>query len=629
MGLLDRARLLLSSPASRRLNAAAVEAWGSAPKPSAALALRASVGPPPPRTPPINWWQEQPPNQPSSYVYQPGYSNHIYQQQSAPLGFEGFGLDRIRMATAAHRLGNFYESSALMVAILGFAPVLAALQQAIAPILALSRHVHGGEKGLAKLVASEVEEALVPRGGLLPSPCLPPALWGTMAIYLRMMGFCVLQHVDGDPDPETGVRPRFTRIWEPWAVQRMRSPRKTIAYTTEGPVEVCNDGKFTLVEDEQEGYLSAAILALGEETFAGKLTQEARLSFLDFFGKPKLWAMPPEKQATHGEVGNAFVASIETIYGPDGRGVLPFGSKLDAVSISGEGSKAFQEALVDAIIHIFMVLTGSAGTIGAGGATGAGPYQPQKGGVWNVRHDLIARPTIAIVRAINQGHIAPYCDMNYADGIAKAMRAGVWKYPVLSIPIPAPDRDERIAAEITRQKALSDQLIADREAGAIVDQARVDKLSERFEALGFALADPKPKGGEIYQYHIETKQVATDEVRDRLGFEPLPNGVGSVEQLAKDRATAAAQAEATARSAENSAKQTAEPPPEPVAGADGIPGDGDGDGRVGKAEEQDGTAAAAFLAVADTYIRHRLTTGATATELQKETAALAALVGAP
>lgn len=555
MGLLD---YLTLSPATRRLREAeaAAEAWSSAPKPApaAALAIRSQAN-----APPINWRQDQPPASPARHVFSPGYSDHQFQQFSAPITFEGFGLDRIRNAVAMHRLGNFYESCALMVAILGFAPVLAALQQAIAPILALPRHIHGGDKGLSRLVASEVEEQLVPRSGLLPSPYLPPALWGTMAIYLRMLGFCVLQHVDGEPDPETGVRPRYTRIWEPWAVQWYRSPRKVIALTTEGPVEITNDGKFTIVCDEQEPYLSAAVLSLGEETFHGKITQDARMSFLDFFGKPKLWATPPPKVSTHGEDGAALWASVQTIFGPDGHGLLPNGSSLDAVSISGEGSKAFQEALVDAIIHVYMVLTGSAGTIGAGGATGAGPYQPQKGGPWNVRHDLIARPTIAIVRALNQGHIAPYCEMNYGDAIARAKRAGAWTYPVLDIPIPAPDREERIASTIARYKALSEQITAERAAGAIVDQDRVSKLASEFEVQPPMLADGTPQGGEIFGYHLDAGIVADDEVRARLGLPPLPDGAGSVEALARRR-----QAEADAAAAEAAAAQPAAPPPAPA-----------------------------------------------------------------
>ncbi len=317
-------------------------------------------------------------------------------------------------------------------------------------------------------------------------------------------------------------------------MNKYRSPRKWIALTTEGPIEIKNDGHFTLVIDEQEGDLTGAIVCLGDEVLAGKLTQEARNGWLDFFGRPKLYATLPEKVPTQGEAGEAFAQAVETIYGPDGRGVLPYGSKLDAVSLTGQGTKAFQDALLDVIIHIYMVLTGSAGTIGSGGPTGAGPYQPQKGGPWNVRHDLIARPTIAFVRAINQGHVAPYCDMNYADQIRAAKRAGTWVYPTLRIPIPAPDRDERIASDITRQKALSDQVMADKAAGAAMDQERVQKLAERFEAIPFQLADPNPRG-EIGEKDMEQKLFAPDEYRMQKGYEPLPNGAGDVDRLAEDR----------------------------------------------------------------------------------------------
>lgn len=521
------------SPADRRLQAAAREAFEGAAQPSVALVAAGAQAPP--KTPAIGWTNEQPSSPPVRYAYRPGYSDHTYQQFGAPLVFDGFDLEAVRAAVSQHRLGVFWQSSALMVAILGFAPVLAALQQAIAPILALPRHVHGGDKGLARLVASEVEEALVPRRGLLPSPYLPPQLWGTMAIYLRLMGFCVLQHVDGDPDPETGVRPRYTRIWQPWAVTRYRSPRKTIALTTEGPVEVCNDGKFTLIEDEQEGHLSAAICALGEEALGGKITQQARLSFLNFFGEPKLWAMPPEHVATGIDdadgTGGAFWACIQTIRGPGGFGVLPHGSQLQAVGISGEGSKAFSDALVDALIHIFMVLTGSAGTIGAGGATGAGPYQPQKGGAWSVRHDLIARPTLAIVRGLNQGHVAPYCDQNYGDEIERAKRAGVWVAPVLDIPIPAPDRDERIASDVTRMKALIEIVDGERKAGAPPTQDRINKLAERLEVPPFVLVGSAPIPIEA----VEKKLAAPDEWRRQQGLEALPNGAGSAARLAEER----------------------------------------------------------------------------------------------
>jgi hypothetical protein len=233
------------------------------------------------------------------------------------------------------------------------------------------------------------------------------------------------------------------------------------------------------------------------------------------------------------------------------------------VGISGEGSKAFQDALVDAIIHIFMVLTGSAGTIGAGGATGAGPYQPQKGGAWSVRHDLIARPTLAIVRGLNQGHVAPYCDQNYGDEIERAKRAGVWVAPVLDIPIPAPDRDERIASDVTRMKALIEIVDGERKAGAPPTQDRINKLAERLEVPPFVLVGSAPIPIEA----VEKKLAAPDEWRLQQGLEALPNGAGSAERLAEERLKGGDEAGAIAK------VEAAEAKVDPGAGAP-APGEG-------------------------------------------------------
>lgn len=482
----------------------------------------------------MQWDRDQPQPSPEKYTFRPGYSDHTYQNFSAPLSFDGFGLDAIRAAISQHRLGYFWQSSALKVSILGFAPVLAALQQRVAPILGLARHVRGGDRGLAKMISAEVEDALVPRGGLEPSRYVPPHLWGTMAINLALMNFQVLQHVDGDPDPETGVRPRFTRTWPEWAVQMYRSPRKVIALTTEGPVEICNDGKFTLVAYEEEPHLSSAICALGEEAFAGKFTQENRLNFLYFFGNPKLWGTLPEKVSIDGDDGKAFVYSVnEVIYGPDGRGVLPYGSKLEAVGISGEGSRAFDGALADAVIRVFMVLTGSAGTIGNTAGSGAGPYQPAKNGAWNVASHLYTRDTLAIVRGLNGGHVAPYLDQNYGEAIAGAKRAGVWVDPVLTIPIPSPDRDERIESELARMKGRGEELERRRANGIVVTQTDLDVLSETLDLQKVRLVAPGK--APITADDMTRKLFSPDEYRAQKGFDPLPNDAGTVERLAEER----------------------------------------------------------------------------------------------
>jgi hypothetical protein len=218
------------------------------------------------------------------------------------------------------------------------------------------------------------------------------------------------------------------------------------------------------------------------------------------------------------------------------------------------------------IVQAFMVLTGSSGTIGNGLTSGAqGPYQPAKSGAWNVRHDLYARDTLTIVRALNQGHVAPYCDQNYAAAIDEAKLAGEWKDPVLAVPVPSPDRDERIASAVARYKALADQVVAETTAGAPPTQARVKTLAEAFEVEEFTLVDPAPKGGEIFAYHYENKLVAPDEGRSRLGLPPLPDGAGSVERLAEERLAGADKPGVLAKGTPPEAEQDAPAAPPPAA----------------------------------------------------------------
>ncbi len=141
----------------------------------------------------------------------------------------------------------------------------------------------------------------------------------------------------------------------------------------------------------------------------------------------------------------------------------------------------------------------------------------------------------AIARGFNGGHIAPYCDINYREAIARAKRAGTWKSPVFSVPLPDLDRDERIKSLTEREKSLAEQIKLDREVGILVDQDRVKHLASVREVEEPTLVAAKETVGEIFQYHITEKMVAPDEVRDRLGLEPLPGGIGTKEQLARER----------------------------------------------------------------------------------------------
>lgn len=487
MPFIDRVRSLLPAPVATRLAgyaertasvaraaAEAAERFASAPAPVVASPF-APGQQLPARVPPPAWSTDQPPPPPERPAFVAGYHDHTFQSFSAPLSFDGWGVERIRAAISQHRQGLFLESSTLAVSILGFAPVLAALGQAVAPALHLDRHIRGGSRGLARLVAAELEDQLVPRAGLLPSPYFPPTLWGSIAIDLRLPGFAVLQHVDGDPDPATGVRSRYTRRWPTWATQYYRYRRTFVALTTDGPVDILNDGKFTLIADEEEPHLTGAIAALGEEVLSGQSTRRARDSWIDCYGHPKWVGVMPEKIAPISPEGDAFVAAISTMMGPQGFGALPHGSEVDTVGLNGEASGSFREALDNVIIHIAMALLGSDGTIRAGGEGAAGPYRSPM--FQGVRRDLVARMLAAMVRGVNQGHIAPYCDFNYSSGIEAARARGQWVDPVLDIPLPDPDADARMKSYADRSKARAEIIQSDRAAGIAVTPDRLSKLT--------------------------------------------------------------------------------------------------------------------------------------------------------
>jgi len=536
----------------------------------------------PARTPGIDWTgQGMPPHQ-GPFQFHPGYSDHTYQPGGAPVGFEGWTLPRIRAAVASHSIGIFWESSLLMVTLLRFAPVLAALMQAIAPIFDLDRYIRGGERGLAKLVRDELEEMLVPRAGLVPSPYLPPTLWGTMMILIRMMGFVVLQHVDGEPDPDTGVRPRYTRIWPPWAVQYERTIGKWYAYTQEDLVEIKNDGKFTLVCDTLEPHLNdSALVAISEEVMSGRLIQQLRNSWFTKYGTPKLVGKMPEKVALNSPQGIAFVNALRTIVGPDGIGAIPYGAEVEFKGLDSKAADSFGAGLQSVVLHIAMVLVGGTGT-GIDGKEdgGEGVYKPQKGGQWTVLHDRVARPLKAIVRSVNGGHIAPFCDINYYDAIIGAQRAGTWVYPTLDIPLPKPDQEERIQAFGARYKLALEIVAMAYEDDILITQEWLDRLSDRLELDPRLVLGSLP-GVRYEQWHVQYKLVAVDEVRESLKLPALPDGAGSTDRLAQERLSGkdevgkkASQGDPLIDGKPDTVPNDAEPAPKPTTGSEEAHRDG-------------------------------------------------------
>lgn len=533
------------------------------PRPLAAMPF--GPGPQTPaNTPPPAWTTDQPPPPPIDVTFRGGYHDHTYRSYSQSIGFDGWSIERIRAAISQHDQGIFLESSLLAVTATRFGPVFTALAQAIAPVLGLPRHVTGGTRGLSRFLAAEVEQQLAPRGGLRPSPFFPSTLWGSAAIDIRMMGFGVLQHVYGDADPSSGVRPLYTRRWPTWATTFYPSRRTFVAMTDAGPVDIITgDGKFTLLADDEEPHHQGAIRALALEVLAGVMADQALASFINRYGNPKLWGTMPTGISINSPEGAAMFEAMSLIRGPDGYGLFPNGSTLQWAQLSASQSAMFKEVNDKITARSAGILLGSDGTITSGtGGVYTSPY------FWGVRRDILSRLLGAIVRGVNAGHVSPYLDVNYFAAIAETR---AWVEPVLSVPLPDPDADARQKSIAERTKARHEIIAAERAGGLLVTQERVDQLSAELGLETIELAATH-KGASSFGYDQENGVITINQRLGELGLPPDETGRGAMTvpeyrawlDANRDAAIAKAEANADATAEATSVEVEDEEGPDPI-----------------------------------------------------------------
>jgi hypothetical protein len=425
-----------------------------------------------PNIPAPNWSGDQPRPPPRRREFDRAYHGRSFQSFSSPLNFASWDIERIRNAVLLHRLGNFLESSTLALVIQSFGPVMAALEQRKAPALGLPRHIRRSDRGLSRILGQRIEDQICPRQGLSPSPFFPDGIWGTMLRDKVNMGFSVLQHAYSDPDPETGIRDCYTRIWPTWAVQYYRYRRTYVAITTSGPVDIINDGKFTLVADDDEPHFFGAIVAAGEESFDGKCTQRARASYIDKYGNPKWIATMPPGVAPNTPEGDAMDEAVDRVRGPDGYIVVPNGADLGLQGLESGRSTVMKDALDSVWQYVAAIYLGSDGTMTRGTGVYSAPIFA------GVRLDLITSDVVAICRAVNSGHIEPSLNFNYASAIREARG---WIQPALEIPLPNPDRDARIKSYSDRVVSFHAAIKAEKENGFEVTQDRTNQLAAQYE----------------------------------------------------------------------------------------------------------------------------------------------------
>ena len=423
----------------------------------------------------------------------------------------------MRGAIEQHDQGLFIESSLLSTALTKFGPVYAALGQRIAPSISLPRHVVGGTRGMARIIRGELEDQLAPRSGLCPSAYFPPWLWGSLAIERVFQGFSVIQHAYGDEDPKTGVRPVYSRRWPTWAVQWYPYRRTYVAITMEhGPIDIISgDGKFTMVADEEEPHLNAALRALAPEALDGVMAKQARANYIDRYGDPKWWATMPEKIAVKSPEGQDFFDSLRMLRDPGGFAALPFGATLDKAELTGGQSDVFQADIDCVWQFVAAIVLGSDGTMTRGSGVYSAPIFA------GVRRDLIDRDITCGVRAVNVGHVLPQLAFNYSETIEREKARGSWVEPALQIQLPDPDSDARIKSISDRIEKRAAIIKTEKDTGFEVTQERVDELSEQLEIPTIVYAG-ESKGATSFEYDQNNGVLTIDERRAELGKPPMP-----------------------------------------------------------------------------------------------------------
>lgn len=499
---------------------------------------------------------DQPPADPPAELI-PGYHDRPFKSAGPPTYFGGITIEVAREYIEQHDSGtSFLGSSMLAIASTRFAPVQAALWVRVAPLISLPRQVVGGSRGLSRIVREEVDAQLCPRAGLLPSPCFPSTLWGAIAIDLALVGFAVLQHVYGPPDAR-GVRRVYTRRWPTWAVYYQAWRRTYVALTTDGPVDIVNDGKFTLIGKTDIPHLQGAIRALALPVLDGVQVMQARAEWIDVFSQAKGVGIMPQGVAPRSPEGLAFLDAIRTLRGPGGIGALPFGSDFKFHGLSAEASTCFTDALSVDDTYIAAILTGTDLSAGTGGVYKAPVF-------WGILRSTVGDDLSATVRGINAGHVYPYVKFNYEAAIEE----GDWEtvaedadgtevqqprrslplanYPALSIPLPDPERAQRAADYAAACEKHTVIVKARREAGYVVTQEDSDKIAE---SLGLddrpVLADKTdaPTARLDLAPTDLAKVVTVDEARRSRDLNPIGDERGSLtiaelDALSKAKASA-------------------------------------------------------------------------------------------
>lgn len=314
--------------------------------------------------------------------------------------------------------------------------------------------------------------------------------------------------------------------------------------------------QFGLWQALGRAWISKEHALLHRFNYSAKLANPARAA--------KAPAAATETQRA-GFLANVIAWGVNTVF------ELPPGWEVDLIESNGRGYDVFRDEVETADNEFMVALAGQVvTTTGGAGFANADIHKSIRADIIQAIADGLAYtvntqiiPPWALTthdstpleeRAIVEWDVAPpkeraaeAASLSQAAQAAKAWREELRAYgrrPAIEqvvskfgVPVEG-DEDGDGVPDTTREAADFDETFRERnaafyadvraakDAGLVVDQALVDDLAARYQVPAPKLPKAAGKGGEIFAYHIDAGAVTLDEVRARLGLDPLPDGAG-------------------------------------------------------------------------------------------------------
>jgi hypothetical protein len=451
----------------------------------------------------------------------------------------GWGVNTVRSAVDAHDEGSsFVLSDGLLTVASRHPRIFGPRAQRRAPPLGLQHEVTGGDRGPARRAREGFAAALKQH--------VEPKL-GDIVDGLGGMGFQVLQttwvpSADASTlDPVTTLFPSPSVTWNPW-YQRLE------AITAEGgrvPI-VPGDGKWEIVGTGAKPWLRGAVRALAEGWASSRYAERDEAALSAYLGRLCPIGIAPVNIQPNTPEGDAFRDAVQGLGEAQSGGIFPFGSEVTTLPNVDAGAAALFEGFLDRRAAGFEIVI-----LGAprAGSTPGVYLSPQYG---EVTASIVRSDTTTISAALTRIG-AVYGALNY--GLSEVESPSHrWLLPDTT--------------EAERVKATAD---AYTRAAAIVNAERLaglDMTPERLAVIYGGQGIPAPSmpitaaKAQIFAYHLTTNTIAIDEVRETLGVQPLPGGVGSPEALAAHILAVRAAELAAAQGGAAKQAAPAEPAPE-------------------------------------------------------------------